>query len=53
MESVNRPFTASSFERNLAEFHNYIDEITLKYSLESVEDRRQKIIGKMRRKIYI
>lgn len=52
MESINRPFTASSFERNLAKFQDYIEEITLKYSTDPIEDRRQKILGNKEKNVF-
>ena len=41
-----RPYSENSFERKLTLFNTYIDEITLKESEDSPEERRQKILGK-------
>lgn len=40
-----RPYSETSFERNLELFNEYIDEISLKDSEDSPEERRQKILG--------
>jgi hypothetical protein len=44
----DRPYSESSFERNLELFQDYIYEITLKDSEESPEERRQQILDTLR-----
>lgn len=42
-----RPFSVNGFDRKVAAFQSYIDEVTLRYSMDPAEERRQQILGNL------